>query len=162
MTLKAFVKLTVFNFALLGISQIDGRTVKLAHRAWKGVVGYIAVERKAVQDKLDYYNAHLSPFGGPLLFLPRTPVFPDILNETQHVLYVDSGNITVIKCEPGVPKCCPSVTKPISATSIPLLTDDPDGTPKYSLGLNIFYSKYSIDVRNDNPLFLTPQLTALR
>ncbi|KAJ8024230.1 hypothetical protein HOLleu_36900 [Holothuria leucospilota] len=154
MSLKVVLKLAVSIFAFWGSSRGDGHTVTLSHGAWKGTVGYIAVDRSAVQEKLDFYNSHVVSPGGTPLFLPLDPVFPHILNKTQHVLYVDFGTLTVFECDTPVSgdwKSCPSVSRSECTTAIPLLTDDPHGIPKYSLALNIFQQR--TDVPNINIVF---------
>ncbi|KAJ8024226.1 hypothetical protein HOLleu_36894 [Holothuria leucospilota] len=152
-TLNRMVIVTLVTIAsiFIRLECSNGRTVTLSHDTWRGVVGYIPVDRKAVQEKLDVYNIHQGSCGGPLLYLPENPVFPEILNETQHVVYIDFGTITQFDTEEFKTveaHTYPSLSRPESFLLIPLLSNEPKGPAAFALVLDVFYPRNRSDLPN--------------
>ncbi|KAJ8050940.1 hypothetical protein HOLleu_04328 [Holothuria leucospilota] len=120
---------------------------------WDGYIAYMPVDRRLVQDRLDsWYNSISNVCGGPRLYLPEEPVFPDILNKDQHVVYFDTGYVKHHDFE-DFPDKSVSVNGLEFAVVIPLLADHPKGHPKYSLALSKFYQRDRGDFPQPNLAF---------
>lgn len=90
---------------------------------------------------------------GPRLFLPNYRVFPKLLNKGQHPIYIDFGYVTFFEFEDGSDPQNPLFYGIEVAVTIPLLTDQPDGPPAYSLALAKFYDRSRGDFPKPNILY---------
>ncbi|KAJ8021166.1 hypothetical protein HOLleu_40957 [Holothuria leucospilota] len=86
---------------------------------------------------------------GPRLYLPTSPVFPEILDENQHVVYIGTGYVDFYDFQDLRDECV-SIDGMEFAVTIPFLTDHPDGNPQYSLALKNFYERGRGDIPKPN------------
>ncbi|KAJ8041735.1 hypothetical protein HOLleu_12635 [Holothuria leucospilota] len=120
---------------------------------WEGVTAYLQVDRHRVQERLDaWHNSNKDACNAPRLYIPENPVFPNILNETHHVIYIDVGQLDFYNFK-GYPDKRVSVNGLEFSVAIPLLADDPKGLPKYSLALSVFYPRNRGDFPKPNIIF---------
>lgn len=93
---------------------------------------------------------------GPFLYLPKNLVFSDNLDESQHVVYIEYGNVTVYNSDVFNHKDVPfyqSLSRPEVSLLIPLLSNHPDGPPRFSLALDKLYTHNWSDLLNINIVF---------
>ena len=83
----------------------------------------------------------------PKLYMPTTPVFPDILTTDHHVVYVDFGYVESIDfaTESSI-----SSYGTESAIIVPFLADCPNGIPKYALTFGQLFQKDRGDITRVN------------
>lgn len=81
--------------------------------------------------------------------MPEKPVFPDILEDNQHVVYIAVGywQFNDFQSYSDSRYSSPIMT---AAVVIPLLTDNPTGIPHYSLSVALFYDKDITDFPKPN------------
>ncbi|KAJ8031010.1 hypothetical protein HOLleu_27601 [Holothuria leucospilota] len=117
---------------------------------WDGVGAYIAVERQFIQEKLDdFHSSGSTACNGPKLFLPEKPVFPDTLEDNQHVAYLAVGYWQFNDFQ-SYSDSRYSYRIMTASVEIPLLTDNPTGIPHYSLSVALFYDKDITDFPKPN------------
>ncbi|XP_071823831.1 uncharacterized protein [Apostichopus japonicus] len=141
---------------LLVVTHYSGALIEedVSRLYWDGVAFYIPVSRDVIQKRLDdWYESNSDVCQGPRLFLPNFRVFPELMNETQHPIYIDFGYMTFSDFEDGSDPHNPLFYGIEVAVTIPLLTDQPDGPPKYSLALAKFYDRSRVDFPKPNILY---------
>ncbi|KAJ8030495.1 hypothetical protein HOLleu_26938 [Holothuria leucospilota] len=86
------------------------------------------------------------------LYLPASPAFPEILDDTQHVVFIAIGYSNFHDFEKLSDNCI-SADGTIFDLSIPLLSNGPEGIPQYSLALATFYGRERGDIPKSNIIF---------
>ncbi|KAJ8021329.1 hypothetical protein HOLleu_38495 [Holothuria leucospilota] len=86
----------------------------------------------------------------PQLYVPKKPVFPDLLNNDQHVVYVDFG---LSSSKDFIDDSSISSSGVESGVIIPFLSDSPNGPPKYSIAMAELYSRDRVEPAKPNIMY---------
>ncbi|XP_071822599.1 uncharacterized protein [Apostichopus japonicus] len=152
-TSKIFL-LYIVSFVMIILQRpISSEQVTVSHVYWDGFAFYFPVSKQAVQDRLDQWHEENGNCESRRLSLPDFPIFPDLINEDQHPLYIDVGHIMFTDFENGSDPYNPLFYGTEVTVTIPFLISTQSHLPLHSLTLALFYDRSRGDFPKPNFIY---------